>query len=470
VELLVASALAQKPKDAPEGEFDDPANPVDAEDPTHPRQGPIPAREVYRRYRPHMPAEAAAEPLRNLVLAAWPAAPRFFPVRFTRIWEPGQECSVHLPRQTVRFRAGGAVVQEHSLPAHGVVFVRQQPAANPPHPGPPTIDVDLTGGTMRWLRGEPTSWRRRGRTDVVAIDLAAVADPHVVVRLPMTAAMLSDTTRPQPGGGSCTYLSLRREVRALVDNRIAGGRLSFGVDITRPDTQGIIARAFAGTTARVNHVANNAPDPDGNPDLLAPDHLLPILLALFPDLAPQTSPGGAQVLREGEVTYHLWQSRADRFQAEATKRNFDPDHIGRGSAGAMVDRGLAAYHVDPLRRSGEADNAYFDRVVGETLAGLTPGALVQFWHESDDFEHIKSRVVTFDGDGDPEISYGHSPVFEDYVRDGAGNITGLRLIDQWGTRDHPIGGAPGNRRLTWRIEESDPPAEQEIWITANWVE
>lgn len=76
-------------------------------------------------------------------------------------------------------------------------------------------------------------------------------------------------------------------------------------------------------------------------------------------------------------------------------------------------------------------------------AGLVPGSLIQFWNASADFETIKARRVALDG----LESYGHSPVFLDYLRNGAGNVTGLRLLDQYGATNRPQTGVPGNRRL-----------------------
>jgi hypothetical protein len=121
---------------------------------------------------------------------------------------------------------------------------------------------------------------------------------------------------------------------------------------------------------------------------------------------------------------------------------------------------LGLFHVDPLRNAGETDAAYFDRVVGLILARLSPGALLQFWNLNSDYESIKARPAS----GALINSYGHSLTFVDYSRDGAGNITGIRIIDQFGESDELLNGAAGNRRLTWNGNE------QEIWIAANWDE
>jgi hypothetical protein len=467
-ELTITVARAQKPQDAPDETFDDPVPipPIGRTDPTHPRNGLIPAREVYRHMRPHMVADVAAVALMDAMLAVWPDAPRFFPIRFTRTWELIPNCSAFFPRHTVNVRTAPAVVRQERLPAHGVVYVRQAPApAGQPAPAAPLVEVWLTG-TMKWLLGGGTSWRDPGRTAQVPIDLAAVAEPHISVRLPMSDAMLSDTSRPDPGGMACTYLSLRRTVRALIDNRIAGGRLNFGIGVTAATTRGIIRRAFAGTPASVGAVADNAPDPFGDVDAMALT-LEPLLRAFFPDPTPQApipgAPANPTVFAEGATTYRLWQSILSAFQDDVTKRNFADDFIGRGAPGAMGALNLAAAHLDPVQNAAEADAAFFDRIVGAILAGLQPGALLQFWHDKRDFVDIKNRAVA---GGDPVNlhSYGHSPIFVRYEQTNAGVVTGLRIIDQFGESSCPVTGAPGNRRIQWHGDN------QAIWTSANWTE
>jgi hypothetical protein len=466
IELVITMALAKKPQDAFDTAFDNPAPPVGREEPLHPRNGLIPAREVYRRLRPHMVADPAAEALMDVVLANWPNAPLFFPIRFTRTAEAIDNCSAYFPLQIVSIRSGPTLLHEETLPAHGIIFLRQAPPpVGQPAPPPPSVQISLTG-TMKWLLGGGTSWRLPGETVAVPIDLAAVAPQHVSVRLPMTQAMFSDRSRPAPGGVRCTYLSMRRAVRALVDNRIAGGRLNFGLLSTSATTRGIIRRAFTGTPATVGAVAANSPDPAGDPAVMAL-RLEPVLQALFPNDAPQEAipgaPAAPTVYDEGEMAYRLWQSIALAFQANTTKRNFSVAHIGRGASGAMAALNLAAFHVDPVRNAGEADDAYFDRIVGLMLAGLQPGALLQFWNVDDDFLNLKNRSVP--GGANPAIaSYGHSPLFVNYERTAAGVVTGVRILDQYGESIAPVAGAAGNRRIQWNGDN------QAIWIAANWTE
>lgn len=458
IELFVSMALAQPPQDGRDDEFDN-ASPLSRNDPSHPRNGLISAREVYRQLRSNMVAEPSSNALRDAILADWPQAPRFFPITFTRTWELTPNCSLHFNRQIARIQSGATILHEQPLPAHGVLFLRQEPAN--PLPPPPNITISLSAGDMKWLLGGGTSWRERGETAPVAFDLGAVPRPHVALRLPMARAIFSDTTRPAPGGPRCTYLSLRRTVRAWVDNRIAGGRLNYGVGATSALTKGIIRRAFAGTPASANSISDNAPDPFGDPLLAAT--LEPILAAFFPDNAPQQAMPGAPanptIYNEGLVAYRIWQSMLALFENNPTKRNFNDSHIGRGGPGAVVSLGLATFHVDPARNPGETDAAYFDRIVDLMLGGLEPGAPLQFWNLDRDFEEMRSRST-----GGAIASYGHSPLFVDYVRDAAGDITGIRILDQQGESDEPFVGAPGARLLTW----SGNP--EQIWIAANWEE
>lgn len=465
IELLITTALAQNPQDGPDADFDDPANPISRDEPLHRRNGLIPAREVYRRLRANMVEEAASVPLRDAMLVDWPNASRFFAISFTRTWELIPNCSAHFPRHTARIQDSTNTVMEQRLPAHGVVFLQQAPAS--PQPAPPNIQVSLVGGDMKWLLGDGASWREKGQTTPVGIDLALVAQPHIAVRLPMSKALFSDTSRPEGKSMSCTYLSLRRTIiRTLVDNRIAGGRLNFGIRHTSATTRGIIQRAFAGTPVTVNLVADNAPSPQGNPDLALT--LVPILNAFFPNNAPQQAmpgtPADPKEYKQGEMAYRLWQSIAEAFQDNATKRNFSDAHIGRGAPGAAVALGLATFHVDPARNPVETDAAYFDRIVGLMVAGLQPGALLQFWNLDSDFNDLKNRSVPLRDAQIATESYGHSPIFVDYMYDAAGNITGLRILDQHGEADQEIRGAAGNRLLTW------DGYTQQIWIAANWDE
>jgi hypothetical protein len=275
--------------------------------------------------------------------------------------------------------------------------------------------------------------------------------------------MLADNTKPEGCGFCCTYMSLRRTVRALVDTRIAGGRLNFGVESTSAVTRGIIHRAWQGTPASASIVADNATPVSAavDEDVEAPK-LIPVLEAFFPGDAPQFPVAGASpnpiIFSRGRMLHDLWQSREDEFRAPRQSANF-PDHlIGRGGPGAAVSMGIATFHVNPARQSAESNDQYHVRVTNEMLVGLVPGAVLQYWVSGDTFEKMKARQP-------PVSASGHSPVFFSY-RGPANARTGINIIDQNGVDE--------NGNVATR-EVATPPAVpllggEEIWIAANWTE
>ncbi|MGQ0679575.1 MAG: hypothetical protein ACT4OM_07970 [Actinomycetota bacterium] len=464
-ELVVTTAFTRTPQDAPDGNFDALAPGVGRENPAHPAHGVLPARHVYRMARNHLidatPAAAAT------VLADWGQGPRYFAFRFMRTWQAIENCSVHFPAQRVRVdaRPGGALLAEQRLPAHGVFYLKQDPPPPPPAlvPNPPQVRVRVAGD-MRWLDGATAdSWRVKGATQPVDFDLSAVPPPHICLRLPMSEEIMVEPD-VRPGGALCTYLSMRRSVRALVDNRICGGRLSFGVGSTSKPTRDLMTAAWAGTAATANMVADNRPA-SGGPAGLARTHLEPILSAFFPD----TQPG--HTLDDGEIAYNIWQSNLDVFSAAATQGNFNDAQIGRGAAGALVFLNLTLggdFEIDPSQGAGETDDAYCDRVVGDMLAGgLRPGAALQFWRQSIYFEYAKTRPHPAGSLEEFRLPpwKGHSPLFVRYTTDAAGNRNGIRVIDQYAESDCPVETtASGSRRLAWHENQI------EIWTAANWEE
>jgi hypothetical protein len=275
--------------------------------------------------------------------------------------------------------------------------------------------------------------------------------------------------RYSPGEMRCTYLSLRRSVRALVDNRITGGRLNFQPKLTDKTTKDLMKNAWSGTPATANLLSNNNPQPNASPGKAR--DLEKILIAFFPADAPAHDIDGSgnttrtKIYKEGEVAYNLWQTIESVLSAEGTMRNFSNDHVGRGGPGALVAVGLApAFHVDPFRNAGESDSDYFDRIVGDMLTGLQPGAILQFWNFNTDYERIKTRA------GRPD-SYGHSPVFLRYIVNG-GLPQGIVVIDQFGESECRIDTSSGSRLMQW-----DPCPRtrscarvQQIWVAANWEE
>ncbi|WP_326557644.1 hypothetical protein [Micromonospora sp. NBC_01796] len=461
VTLLVTAATRQSPKDGPRERFNVLSAGVDEDDPAHSANGAVPARHVYRVLRQHLTDAATGTAVPDAVLATGGSAPVYHALRCTRTWQPVAECSVHFPAQRISVAdPAGNPLAVQRLPAHGVFFW-SYPADAPVR----DLRVSVAGG-MRWIDGGTADvWRQPAATVALAYDLAATPSPHLQLRLPMGEAMLTEP-RDAPGGGRCTYMSMRRSVRALTDNRVCGGRLNFGRGVTGPGTRQLMDDAWAGTPAHAGILRNNQPLPNLSPDVGAP-RLVPVLRAFFPDEVPAQNIGGsthrATAYDGGEMAYRLWQTIIGSFHAEGTKRNFPPTVIGRGGPGVLVATGLAAgFQLDPVRRPGETDSVYFDRVVGLATAGIRPGALLQFWNLDTDFEGIKATQTS--ANAHPMDSYGHSLVFVGYDRDGTGAVTGLITIDQFGEGIRTIGGAAGSRLIEWG------GADQQIWVAANWAE
>jgi hypothetical protein len=387
------------------------------------------------------------------------------------------------------------------LPAHGVVFLSLTPAQRAQGTSF-SLSLQNPGGQLdhelRWLDGAsrvlpagdepaPDNWRLPAGTVPVAWELDPAANPsrHLVLRRRMRVEMLVEP-RPAPSGLRCTYLSMRRSVRALVNNRIAGGRLNFGPTVTTAPTRKLIEDAWAlrrvrdrffaarddfakangvrrRTVTTASLLAANEPGPADDP--LRAARLKPMLEAFFPNDAPAVTIDGSQertkVLSLGAVAYAVWQSQTPLFQDDDIKRNFSG--IGRGGPGALVLTGLAdGYHLDPKRIAAppESDRAYFSRITDAMLAGLEPGAVLQFWNLDTDFEAIKARALA----GDPD-SYGHSPVFLRYPV-GA-EPAGIRIIDQTGEVHCPKRPATDfSDRIDWPTIDD----LEQIWIAANWAE
>lgn len=454
--LTVTVARTQKPQDAKDAAFDTSSGTTPRTDPSHRAHGVIPARHVYRTMRAKLIGAATGTAVPDAILADWPTAPRYFPIRVTRTWKPIANFSVHLPANTIRVTSGAATLADQRLPAHGAFFLVQQPAS--PQPSAPIVDVAING-ELRFIDGATADvWRVRAGTTALSYNLAT-ATPHVIVRRTMSQEMFADTSRPTNDEAACTYFSLRRTMRALIDNRICGGRLVAEGSKTLAATKQLLDDAFTGTHGNKNEIIDGKPSPAGSPGLARKFENL--LRAFYPTTAPAQNIGGSTnrttVFDQGQVFYHLWQVRDDLFRAEGTKRNFADAHIGRGSAGSLLSVALGpAYVIDPVRNAGESTDAFADRIVGLMLTLLTPGTVLQFWNTDADYQLIKTRA------GAP-TSIGHSPIFSHYMPDDpATNLpSGIVVIDQMGDTNCPVQGAAGNRQIRWH------GWTPEIWVAAT---
>jgi len=484
VELLITAAsdappfdgtIVNKRRNTPPGVADFYENPdnIPDSDPAHPRYGAIPARLVYRSLRTPtggMIEGGAGAPVPDRVLAA---EPTYFPVRFTRAWQQVEDRSVHFPSQIVEAAgvAGQPLVVHQRLACHGLLWL-------------PLTAVQLLGGArfrfsisnssaapereMRWLAGETAdAWKQPASDAGVELDLVlprlAGQLPHIILRRRMAHEVIYDRGA-RPHGRVCTYMSLRRTARAWVNNRIAGGRLSFEEPQSRPTRQ-LIRNAIGAAAVRV---LDGAPDTEAQTD---PEQavLLPLMEALFPDIAPTQTAGPDPGFTRGRVAFQVWFSNTDRFQANASRSVFDDVWLGGGAAGAMLALDAAAdYAVNLTQGNNESVDHFADRVVGAMLSGvLQPGAGLQFWNNVADLTAMRAR--NFAG-----IAIGHSPIFLRYTGP-PGNPNSFEVLDQHGTTAVTLrNGAPppvgppwgeGGRRLQWALV-----FQPDVWVAANWTE
>jgi hypothetical protein len=454
-EMKVFAAKAAAPQDALDNEWDPGQTRLQRKEARrlagHPRNGAVPARLVYQELRSNMVPAATdgAKAIRDDITT--PAAgPRvFYPIRFTRTLQAIDNCSLHFPEQTVIFNSGGDIeLRRQRLPAHGILWVDGNFYTN--FSAGTTIRLE---GFMSWLPGSIDVWKLEGERAPVSMTTGPGVQ-HILVRLPMSMAMLEDRTRPFGDFLGCTYLSMRRTVRSWIDNRIAGGRMNNDVETTLRPTRDLLD-AIDGLRSR--SVACNLPDPSGSPDVEA-EKLLPILELFFDGPCPQhpipgvPTPSDAIILTRGRAAYWLWQSGHGVLKDPRTVRNFSDNDMGRGGPGAIVSLELGSYHCN-IPPPADAGDAYVDQVIGVMTAGLTPGAITQLWRNLDEYRVLIDRRT-------PGMkTSGHSPVFVEYTREG-GQVTGLRLIDQSGRSDYDVTGVSPNRRIAFT----------KVWVAANWME
>jgi hypothetical protein len=463
-ELYVCAAQDGPPQDGTDSEWDPAGTTSDARDmaradPLHIANGPIPARLVYKGLEDEL-VDVADDSVRfALDLIIGGAAP-FTPLRFTRTWKPVSNRSKHFPKQTVVFKNGAGVeLHRQSLPSHGILWIPQ--AVFDAFPAGTMLSVE---GGMRWLPYSDDVWKKKGLLTPIPVTMPPpAAAQHIVLRLPMKDAMFEDKTRDQGNFFTCTYFSMRRTARAWVDNRISGGRLNNGVKRTSKPTLDLLREAFNGIGITEYSVAYNNPSPDASAEE-GGNRLLAILKALFPEPAVQheitgvAAPANAVVYTQGEAAYWLWQTGYEILKNARYVRNFADEDMGRGGPGAVVSLGLAAYHCNLLPPAG-AGAAYKDSVVAMMIVGLESGAILQKWSGINDYLILVNRTVQ------GTIVSGHSPVFHSYIRNSAGAVTALNLIDDspdiaTGYSTHSVNGAAPNRNI----------GGADLWVAANWTE
>ena len=496
-ELVVSAAFDGVPFDGTYADYETPAG-IGKFDPAHPRFGAIPARLVYRALRTHGTigdmgdAETARVPA-EAILKTGTSEVSYFPIRFTRIWKPEEERSVYLPSQVVTVAAAnGSAVPGFTqrLPSHGMLYVTatsiqllagrdvtltlHDRATDLTAPGGAVLLPAQASRQMTWLTGGvPNVWQDLGDSGPLVVDCGAT--PHVLLRRRMMHEIAYDRgVRPEPGGAKCTYMSMRRAVRALVNNRVAGGRLNFECYFDRANhakgrntetTRALVREALDDGAPPV---LNGQPDPFGEVGAEA-SKLLRTLNAIFPTLvAAEPGPGadpptlGGQPATYGRTAYYVWQSGIDLFQDNPSRRAFADGWVGGGGPGALVVLGLAAdYTVNPgttvQRPAGMSDADFTHLIVNDMMAGnLRPGAALQFWESATNLTSIRARNLV-------GAATGHSPIFLRYIVANGANV-GMRVIDQTGEVDCPVETVAGKKKLRWDGFRPD------IWIASNWIE
>lgn len=460
---------------------------VSGDHPAYPANAAVPARLVYQTVAA---AGGLAQPLPE---AVGTASREYRRLKVTRIWTPEPDCSVHFPAQVIVLRrADGSEAARQRLAAHGLLFHGFQSADTAR-----SLTLTLTdmspGGShpLRWLIGGHVgdddrfgqAWQRPAAVAPVPVDLTGPDGAHVIARLPMSRAVFAADTQPFPKAcaNCCTYLSMRRSVRALIDNRIAGGRLSSDGNRTKAVTSKLIDSAMAphrrqfflalddfrkegklaaGRLETSVLVANGSPaiDQKEGTDNRA-RFFLPFWEAFFPDLMAEQEVLGYPPLKErmrrGKVAYCVWQSAGYRFADPHLARNFKDGWVGRGAPGGLVASGLSdGLFVDgPDVEGRDLTPAERDAMVAPLIRRtLTPGSVLQYWGTLTWFNYVRARNEGW--------AKGHSPIFLRVDPEQGGNPTGITVVDHNGTTAkelHDVNGAP-------------QLGSAQIWIAAEWNE
>ncbi|MBV6431979.1 MAG: hypothetical protein IANPNBLG_02112 [Bryobacteraceae bacterium] len=471
VTLIITCARYEAFRDGPASLFDDvlaQAQDLPETDPSHPRNGMVPARHVYRKLQAGLidrgiPGDFIAETA-DAMLADWPAAPRYFPIRFTRVWQPQPECSGWFMLANIQILDGnGTELLRQRMPSHGMFYLSQAPTD--PDALPPFVQVALLGPLKLQSGSLDRPWMLPASTLAQPAALTTGSIPHFLARLPMHIGVVLETPDAIRDNVFCVFASLRRVVRAWIDNRICGGRLVFRTALTSAGARKLIDNSL-GVVPRQN-VWPSGPFGDrvAEPDLTTGlFQMRDILEIFFPAEAPVCTVGGTTdrptVYTVGGVAYRLWLTAVEAFESNATKCNFPDEHVGRGAPAALVYLGLGHYQVNPAPAAPDAEmNGYIAVNVAEMLSGgLVSGATLQFWDRNNDYSKIVARQML---SSENLESIGHSPIFSTYLpsADAAESIVVMDHHLDW--TDCPVkdGGA-----LSWA------GFEPQVWLAANWDE
>ncbi len=506
-DFYITTGFTRKPFDGEEKHYENPNSVTDKWEPAHPRNGIIPARLIYRNLRTHTSGNLidgdVGNPVPDKILAANPTDPAYYPVRFTRIWLPEEDWSIHFPSQVVSAKhlATDNLISQR-LPAHGIFFFTLSPAQAELGRD---YSVSVSNPTqrrmheMRWLLSDgpdDNSYLRTASVLPVTVTPPVANQtlgtlPHIILRRRMSQEIIYDRKhRPKGFGPACTYFSLRRTVRALVNNRITGGRLNFEVYYNRNNSLGgkhtqatiFLLKAALGDDAdkvlkgQPNHRAGENLPRDQQIEAIKTEALKcrSLFERFFPEYVEPIPPGDPGVIpQKGKVAYNVWQTIYANFQASSTRRFYLDGWVAGGGAGALIALSLAdqdKYRVNPgettKRETGETSQSYRSRIVEDMLAGnLVPGAPLQFWENFADLDALRARNASLPPpDGLGLTGRGHSPIFLRYIGPPT-DATGIVVIDQTGEQECQRTGEGGAFILPWgHIPSID------AWIATNWKE
>ena len=424
--------------------------------PSNPKYSAIPARYIYQTISDKLVDTDLTHQVVKKIVAKWPKGSRYFRINCTRTFNDVLSHSVHFYNQTIVINViNNKKTVKQRLATNGVVFLHQSNSSGKDEPKP---KVNITfEGDMKWIMGnDPEVWRKKAEKKPVEIDFATFVEKnaHIQLRQTMDKEMLIEK-EITPGDLLCTYLTMRRSLRALINNRIAGGRLNYKVDSTGNKTRKIINEAWENLRISAELVSENKPVGHIN----HADLLFPVWVAFFPEKAKVYNAiagwKGKPSYTVGHVAYYLWQSRVDLFNGKNTKYYFPDNIIGRGAPGALVYTGLSSsFTVESIRSEKETKEQYINRMTEEVLSNQKPGSMLQFWTTVRPFNAILRRTQL------PKDYSGHSPTFKKYKSGGKG----FKVIDQFGEQPCNVITENGiNKLAVWNTV-------REVWIGANWDE
>ncbi|MCP5028821.1 MAG: hypothetical protein GY929_21320 [Actinomycetia bacterium] len=435
-------------------------------DPRHPANGAIPAAWFLRQTQSATADALPGDPWVEAIVPSTPTLNHVL-VHFTRTMDRTPNFSHVLAQLHVRIQSANSTV--YPLAAHGVLFIPVNgPNASNDFGGELMLsDWSGTPSTVAdspisWLDGStPDSWRVKGRQIPILFGPGGLVDRHILVRRRMRDQMMLEPAVKNPAIMACTFMSLRRTIRAIIDNRACGGRL-IGEQLTDGRTLAETARMLADVITP--DAMGNSDLPDADPTVLhdgGPDpagsHLdgsffmRRYLHALFPD-PPPNHPGCDRIF--GEVLYDLWQTQiADITTLGSHRPDYEDQYLARGAAGAIVAMGLAGWVLNEPR-NGRTDREWIEAMAHGLDGVLTPGDLLQKWSHLNDFEGVANRTAS------TVSKPGHSPVFARY-RDVANGHFTMVLYDQHGENTY---WTKTRQDGTFAIVISD------YWAAATWTE